>query len=217
MSDINNELQTVYETLPKMTGSRCNEFCESGKCLYECCTITGCSAKERKNINKYIRDNRLGLRFIKEQHGPGYVLPYGKISDPKCQYIGQNGCMIYEVRPAICRLFGAVKQMPCSYQKSLAKHAEYPLEAMMNIGMMTKEQYDEGIKRGGLKLFNQILNKDKEKTMFKKIAKHVREFIKDFIDFMLGRCDCGGRFIDYGYRRRSCDKCYKKEGAEFDI
>ncbi len=38
----------------------------------------------------------------------------GKSGKP-CPYLGEGGCLIYEQRPFICRLFGTVPEMPCPH------------------------------------------------------------------------------------------------------
>ena len=121
-----------YARLPKMDATRCEKACQSGACKFECCTVSGCSPKEMRLINKYIKKNKLALPLTKNMIGTGYIMPSflpsstdtitnedilnfvkGKTKTPKCAYLGEKGCQIYEVRPAICRLFGAIKQMPC--------------------------------------------------------------------------------------------------------
>lgn len=32
-----------------------------------------------------------------------------------CPYLSKNGCDIYEERPIMCRLFGAVEDLPCPH------------------------------------------------------------------------------------------------------
>ena len=162
---LREELEAVYQSLPTMKKSRCHELCMSGECKFECCTITGCSPKERKNINQFLREKRLNLPFIKDRiHAGGYILPFNNPETPKCAYIGENGCRIYEVRPAICRLFGAVKQMPCSFQPEQAAHQEYPIEAMVKIGMIPESAYENG----KLETFDKIMNGEKKSSLFER-------------------------------------------------
>lgn len=163
--NLHEELEAVYQSLPTMKKSRCHELCMSGKCKFECCTITGCSAKERKNINNFIRENNLQLPFVTAMlMNRGYTLPFNNPEAPKCAYIGENGCRIYEVRPAICRLFGAVKQMPCEFQPEQAAHKEYPVEAMVKIGMIPESAYENG----GLETFDKIMNGEKKSSLFER-------------------------------------------------
>ncbi len=129
--NLKQKMLKKYERLPKMLGTSCEEACASKKCNFECCTVSGCSPKEVRLINKYIKKNNLALPLTQNMIGSGYIMPSvqengeliddkaivefvkGTIKAPKCAYLGEKGCRIYEVRPAICRLFGAIKQMPC--------------------------------------------------------------------------------------------------------
>ena len=38
-----------------------------------------------------------------------------KTNELKCPYATKNGCMVYEHRPIICRMFGTVEQMKCPH------------------------------------------------------------------------------------------------------
>lgn len=140
-----------YSRFPKMAGNNCEKACASGKCKFECCTVSGCSEKERRLINKYIKRNKLELPLTNEVINKGYIMPSikekggfidntdiddfveGKIKNQICAYLGDKGCKIYEVRPAICRLFGAIKQMPCEHFPEEAKSDLPAREALINI------------------------------------------------------------------------------------
>lgn len=126
-----------------MTYGKCN-----GQCT-ECCTVSFCSNRERHLINKFIKHNNLDIPYIGEMSmGWGYVLPNTKDAirfsketpDVKCSYLVENKCAIYEVRPAICRMHGACKQMPCSYFPEEAK-GDMPFEKLVDLGFLTREQY----------------------------------------------------------------------------
>lgn len=171
---LKSDLLAVYETLPKLKNpQKCAELCKTGKCKFECCTITGCSIREKHLINKHIAKNKLDLPYITFKHGMGYVLPAIDEKMPKCAYLTEKGCAIYEIRPAICRLFGAVKQMPCTHMPDEAKTDEYPLEAMVRIGMLTEAQYEAGLNRGGIDLFNKIMQGDNG-SAFRRLANKIK-------------------------------------------
>ncbi len=137
---LKDDLDKIYSTLPKMTEGKCRSMTESGKCKFECCTVTACFNREKHNINKYIKENNLDLPFIKIRLGQGYILPYthdlklydDSFPDVKCKYLISTGCAIYEVRPAICRVFGACKQVSCSYFRDDAK-ADMPIYKLMKM------------------------------------------------------------------------------------
>jgi len=40
-----------------------------------------------------------------------------KKNNYKCPYLQKNKCIIYPVRPIVCRLQGVIKQLPCKYNK----------------------------------------------------------------------------------------------------
>jgi len=140
-----------YERLPKMDATKCEQACRSGKCDFKCCTVSGCSDKEARFINKFIKKNKLDLPKTEMYIGDGYFIPSikdGKLmsledivrfstdkkewkNSPKCAYLGEKGCLIYEARPAICRLFGSIKQMPCELFPEEAK-SDLPAKDLTN-------------------------------------------------------------------------------------
>lgn len=155
-----DDLKKVYDTLPKVTGNVCQKKCESGECKFECCSITGCSNKEKHLINKYINKFDLDLPYVtcNDSHN-NFILPATgmdtkDINKIKCAYIGDKGCKIYEVRPAICRLFGACKQMMCTYFPDQAKE-DYPIHKMVEVGFFNQATLEEG---GGIDRFKKIIN-----------------------------------------------------------
>lgn len=138
---LKEKMDRRYDRLPAMDGEKCAGACQSGKCKFECCTITGCTEKEKRLINKFIKREGLEFPLIKSHLEMNYILPnnlniesmsideFTKLAlkkkwDVKCSYLTKKGCGIYEVRPAICRMFGAIKQMVCPY---------FPEEARVNI------------------------------------------------------------------------------------
>ena len=78
-----------------MTHFRCNT-------CGECCGPVACSEWEWARIVGYIRS-----------HG---VLPIVHALEMACMLLGDDGlCMIYPVRPTLCRMHGHVAKMPCPY------------------------------------------------------------------------------------------------------
>lgn len=74
--------------LPKMRCANCGG----------CCGPVLCSGDEAVAIDAYVAE-----------HGIKPRVP----ADAICGYRGDHGCMIYPVRPFICRLFGHVPKMFC--------------------------------------------------------------------------------------------------------
>jgi Fe-S-cluster containining protein len=123
IQDIEKEVQEIYKNIPKAKVD-CHNLCKSGKCKFECCTVTGCAPVERLLINRFIEKNKLNFPLIEEtQKGFGYILPNSLNADeeyllrkksisemPKCLYLTPEGCGIYEARPYICRIFGLGKK-----------------------------------------------------------------------------------------------------------
>jgi Fe-S-cluster containining protein len=74
----------------------CREGC------HECCGIVPFSTDER---------NRVAVSRPLEQWEPfvdSSWVPAAALSSFKCPFVGKDGCSIYELRPMVCRLFGAV-------------------------------------------------------------------------------------------------------------
>lgn len=146
---LKEKMDRRYDRLPAMDGEKCSKACQSGKCKFECCTITGCTEKEKRLINKFIARNGLEFPLIKATLEMNYILPnnlniesmsvdeFTKLAlkkkwDVKCSYLTEKGCGIYEVRPAICRMFGAIKQMSCPHFPEEAKEDMPANEIMVN-------------------------------------------------------------------------------------
>lgn len=80
------------------------DYTKNGKCSScgSCCSgILPLSQKEIQEIHKYIKKNN-----IKQQHNPIAILSPKGI-DGTCPFRNETEkkCMIYEIRPMICRVF----------------------------------------------------------------------------------------------------------------
>lgn len=130
-SELRKQVNEIYKEIPECKNN-CQKLCLSGKCKFECCTVTGCAPIEAVLINTYIKKERLSLPLIKDKVLWGYLLPNSgnikqvemsdiledKFADFRCSYLSDKGCLIYEQRPIICRLFGLVETMICPYTKN---------------------------------------------------------------------------------------------------
>jgi len=153
-------LKKIYEQLPSMTPGKCDGACKSGQCKFECCTISGCSAREARAINWHIIIHRLKLPLMKKKQrlpDGSYFLPndydplvyYDNEKTIKCAYLTDKGCAIYPVRPGICRLFGTCKEMVCTHFPEEATRT-FPFANLADLGLFPKKKYlkdPEGAKR----------------------------------------------------------------------
>jgi Fe-S-cluster containining protein len=144
---LKENLQKIYDGLPKMTPGKCAELCKSGKCKNECCRKSACSRQEKHLINRFLARSHLNLPFVNEIYFYGYLLPHtGTQEEPKCAYLKDGVCAIYEVRPALCRLFGAIKEMSCSHFPEEAK-IDMPPSDLVKIGLLSEEEFKTGRER----------------------------------------------------------------------
>jgi hypothetical protein len=95
------KLNEIYSKIPII---KCKEDC------HECCGCNQWLPIEAKNILEFLKKNNITERKAKS------LFDY-------CPYIENDKCLIYPVRPIICRLFGVVKKdekianIECSYAK----------------------------------------------------------------------------------------------------
>ena len=79
-----------------------------------CCGPVHITAKEKEVILKYMKDNNLNPE---------------KKSDMDCKFLDENKkCMIYSVRPSVCKLFGPYINLRCPNYKKKYKDAIRPKE-----------------------------------------------------------------------------------------
>ena len=121
-----------YKKLPQLKNNNCQKLCDNGTCKHDCCGIVLCSNAEKHIINKKIKRENLNLDFVK-----GNLLPFDK-KTLSCLYLKDNKCAIYDIRPAICRLFGAVKNLKCPYILEVPEECFTPQD-MINNGFIEKE------------------------------------------------------------------------------
>lgn len=96
---MNPDLQRIYARIPEV---HCRGLCQ------EACGLTGMSPVEAKAIK-----DRVGERFT-PTIGTNPILLISKTG--VCPLLNPDGkCSVYEDRPAVCRLFGAVKAMRCPH------------------------------------------------------------------------------------------------------
>ena len=127
--DAYTQLDAVYDTLPEVD---CRGLCQEG------CGSIGMTPLEQQRIQDR-HHIRLPLRAI----FGGEPTPLGITTDhcPALTTAGQ--CSVYPDRPLICRLYGAVRTMPCPWGCAPkgghldtfdAVHAQMKVEALSNQG-----------------------------------------------------------------------------------
>jgi hypothetical protein len=91
MTDVDDKLDAIYARIP---GMNCKGLCQ------ECCGSIGLTRLEQDRIQQ-----RHGLR-----------LPLMAVFEDQCPALDRAGrCTVYNDRPAVCRLWGAVPSMTCPH------------------------------------------------------------------------------------------------------
>ena len=105
------KLQEIYEKIPDI---KCRDNCG------ECCGLISMSRYEEKRIRKYLEEYNLSIRFSNDPPNITYVNAYinAMMGVNKCHFLDDHKkCLIYPVRPIVCRLFGVSEHMKCPYVK----------------------------------------------------------------------------------------------------
>ena len=96
-SDIDRELEELYAQIPDID-------CK-GRCHTSCGPIR-MSDRERSRIKETYK--------VTIRNSSGYDYPPQRV--PSCPALTEDKrCSVYDLRPLICRLWGAVEGMPCTY------------------------------------------------------------------------------------------------------
>jgi len=94
---MNTKLENIYHQIPRST-------CEAG--CGECCGILFPSLAEVRNIKDWC-----------EEHSVEYK-DFAMTVGLDCPYLSKDKeCIIYAVRPFLCRILGVSKDLPCSLGK----------------------------------------------------------------------------------------------------
>ncbi len=92
---INKKLKKIYSKIPKINCHHCH-FCCGPIVWFE---------PEKIVIEDYMRKNKI-KKVV-------WTLDEFKKNDMKCPYLFNDRCVIYDVRPIICRLFGVIQELKC--------------------------------------------------------------------------------------------------------
>lgn len=96
-----SELSKVWGLIPDF---ECKQDC------HECCGPISWSPVEDIVIQEYMKEHNIkDVHWTTEQYIENKLL---------CPYIINNKCIIYPVRPIVCRLQGHIPELPCPYNKN---------------------------------------------------------------------------------------------------
>ena len=103
------KVQAAWDMVPVV---ECKKKCQDN------CTQIRCSISELNLIKKFCKLNDLKYVNVNEVNNQVMKDTIKNPSAPPdllCKYLKDGTCMIYEVRPTICRLFGAVDDLICPH------------------------------------------------------------------------------------------------------
>ena len=110
--EIKKKLEEIYSKIPSFDCKHCNECC--GPVLW--------FEPEEILIKEYMQKNNLKkIVWTKEEF---------EKNDNICPYIKNNRCIIYPVRPIVCRLQGVVVDLKC---KKVKNQKNIPNEELKDI------------------------------------------------------------------------------------
>ena len=137
------KLENIYKQIPS---SKCPSNC--GKC----CGPVFPSIAELRNVKSWCDRHHMLYRDFLD------------ISvDASCPYLDKNKrCVIYPVRPFICRILGVIAPLPC------------PLKANTPAGILNQSQSDW--------LYKQIYLRGKEKPRTEKHRKIISQYLKEALN-----------------------------------
>lgn len=142
---VDERLQALYDRVPAI-------HCK-GRCHTACCFVEA-SIRERERMRR-ASGRELGTIDVYESPvNPTRLDPLGyPLARYRCTMLTDDGrCGVYEHRPMICRLFGAVEGMECEYgceperMLTFAEAVELLAEAM-NVGGDTQGMVDSSFAR----------------------------------------------------------------------
>jgi len=77
---------------------------------HKCCGPIAWFKPENENIKQYLKKNKI-KRFL-------WTIDQFEKNDMKCPYLIDNKCLIYPVRPIVCRLQGNIIELECKTLKN---------------------------------------------------------------------------------------------------
>ena len=97
---IKKNLEKIYKKIPNFDCKHC----------HECCGPIVWFKSEEFLIKEYLQKNKLErITWTKKEF---------ENNNMKCPYLKDNRCVIYPVRPIVCRLQGNISELPCKFNKN---------------------------------------------------------------------------------------------------
>jgi len=109
ITKMTHPLQDIYDKVPEMD---CQGHCGRDR-HNTCCANIACTATEA-----FIMEQHIGREAAWVGTPDGMMRQNRDVYFPNiaCPFLGVGGrCEVYEVRPLICRLWGATREMPCPW------------------------------------------------------------------------------------------------------
>lgn len=103
---IPRKVRAVYDSIPKVNCQRCGA----------CCGPVEMSSIEKRIVREYCKHHNIDLKDMFSPLVPRLVK--AMFGDYHCPMFVEKQCLIYEVRPLICRLQGVTARLPCPNNKT---------------------------------------------------------------------------------------------------
>lgn len=110
------KLDLIYKKIPEI---ECKGLCHPTCAMIPAAGIEIKRARDRLKINPFQPNSEQRVRMEKEK-----VIPF-------CRALTNERCTIHDIRPGICRLYGAAEELICQYgcqsKKILLKEEAYAI------------------------------------------------------------------------------------------
>lgn len=114
MKDIIVNLEKIYQSIPDFKCTHC----------HQCCGPIVWFEPEEILIKRFLRKNKIE-RII-------WSLNEFEKNKMKCPYLIDDRCIIYTVRPLVCRLQGNISELKCNLSKTNKKISNTSLNKLRN-------------------------------------------------------------------------------------
>lgn len=113
VGEVGAGMTSVVAIYRRMMTLECKGLC------WGACGPVPATATERETIRRFAEEHAIPFVDLTRERSLGLLLDglTGALSDDelRCPYLADRRCSIYQVRPMLCRLWGAVENMPCPF------------------------------------------------------------------------------------------------------